>query len=126
MESKVVVILENDREVLDVLYLILSKQHEVHLFTEPPVNFLSLIETKKPDLIIIDWLIPNIRTEDLIAPIRIACDDNIKIIVTSAHASVEVAFSNLPVDAILKKPFGAYELKQVICNLFSEGEIKSI
>lgn len=124
MEKKIVFIVENDNEILDVLYLILSEHYEVHLFTAPPENFLAIINKKKPHLLILDWLIPNVHTEDLIYPIRTALEDNIKILIISAHNSVQQAFYDKPVDAILAKPFGSHQLKEIIQKLLSQGEIK--
>lgn len=118
-EKKIIFIIDNNKEILEMFQLVLSTTYEVYIFTEPPENFLSIISTKKPDLLIMNWLIPNINTEDLIHPIKTSSDDKIKIIIMSAHQSVHKAFRDKPVDAILQKPFGAIELKRLISNLSS-------
>jgi DNA-binding NtrC family response regulator len=126
-KKKIIFIIESNKEILEMFQLILRTTYEVHAFIEPPENFLSMLNNKKPDLLIMDWLIPNINTEDLIHPVKTSCDDNIKIVIMSAHQSVHKAFRDKPVDAILQKPFGAIELKKLISNLFSsETQVKNI
>lgn len=126
MEKKKIIIIENNKDILETFQLILRTTYEVHSFTEPPENFLSMLNVMKPDLLIMDWLIPNINTEDLIHPVKTSYD-SIKIIIMSAHQSVHKAFRDKPVDAILQKPFGAIELKKLINSTFSsQGQIKNL
>lgn len=126
-KKKIIFIIENNKDILEMLQLILHPVYEVHAWTEPPEDLLSILNKKKPDLLILDWLIPNLNTEDLIHPVKTSCDDNIKIIVISAHQSVHKAFSEKPIDAILLKPFGANELKRTINDLFySEDQVQNL
>lgn len=119
MADKKIIVVEDDKDILEIMHLILDKDYDLHLFAIPPENFIDIIENLKPDLIILDWLIPNVITEDFIDPIKLKSPGT-KIIITSAHSELENNFKDKNIDGLLPKPFGVSSLKGQIKNLLSE------
>ncbi|MGK7388898.1 MAG: response regulator [Candidatus Cyclobacteriaceae bacterium M2_1C_046] len=111
-----IVVVEDDKDILEIIQLILNNDYDLHLFTSPPDNFIDIITTQRPELIIFDWLIPNVVIEDFLEPIRKASPAT-KILIISAHNNMPQAFTNKKVDALLPKPFGVKRLKAEIEKL---------
>lgn len=113
MSKKIIIVIEDDKDILEIIHLILHKEYDLHLFTAPPEDFVDIVASKNPALIIFDWLIPNVVVEDFIEPIR-KNSPSTKILITSAHNNLEKVFTDKDVDGLLPKPFGVKVLKATI------------
>ncbi|SER49473.1 response regulator [Pedobacter rhizosphaerae] len=120
MEKKKIFIVEDDLMLLEAIQDILLEHGYNCQGCSYPENAIQMIEEYRPDLVILDYMLPDWNGGELCSAIR-AIDDfeYMPIIITSAYAKILLSLSEYGCDAILEKPFAISELIQLIQVLLS-------
>lgn len=113
MNNYLIYSVEDDVEISHVINLTLTKQgYNVRSFFDGE-SFLDAFSQKKPDMVLLDMMLPGIQGKDILKFIRKDNDnDNIQIIIISANRLVvdKVDGLDLGADDYIEKPFDLLEL----------------
>lgn len=111
--SKLIYSVEDNKNIAKIIRLTLSKQgYEVETF-EDGTSFLDAINKRKPDLILLDLMLPDIDGNELIKKIRDNkfYDDVLIMIISARNNTLDKVDSlDLGADDFLEKPFDLLEL----------------
>lgn len=126
---------EDDDNIANIIKLTLQKQgYDVFVFSNGK-SFFEAFENKKPDLVLLDMMLPDISGSEIIKNVRNnMANDDVRIIVISAKSMIvdKVEGLDLGADDYISKPFDLLELisrvnvqkrRQEKNNVFSLGEI---
>lgn len=105
--------LEDDENISKIIKLALNKSDYAVFTFSNGRDFLKAFQEKKPDLILLDLMLPDISGEELIKKIRQdKANDDVEIMVLSAKSQVLDKVNNLDLgaDDYLEKPFDILEL----------------
>lgn len=104
---------EDDKNIAHLLKVALSKQgYEVESFYDGE-SFIKRFKEQKPNLILLDMMLPNIQGDEILKMIREDDEnDDIQIIIVSANRMVmdKVDGLDLGADDYIEKPFDILEL----------------
>lgn len=104
---------EDDENIANIIKLTLQKQgYEVCIFSNGK-SFFEAFQDKKPDLILLDRMLPDMSGTDIIKNIRQnSANDQVRIIVVSAKSMIvdKVEGLDLGADDYISKPFDLLEL----------------
>lgn len=113
MEKYLIYSLEDDVNISHIIQLALSSQgYDVKCFLKPS-DFLKEFQIKKPNMILLDLMLPEISGEEILKEIRAnSTNDDIQVIVISAKTLLvdKVDNLNLGADDYITKPFDVLEL----------------
>ena len=105
--------IEDDHEISDLIRLALKKSdYDVRCFDDGE-SFLKMFEIKKPNLILLDLMLPGIQGDEVLKEIRKDTNnDKIPIIILSAKSLLEDRIKGLNngADDYVVKPFNIKEL----------------
>ena len=109
MKRKILVV-DDDKKTVDLIRLSLEKEQFEALVAYEGIEALALTRCKSPDLIILDWMLPNVGGLDLCRIVR--SESNVPVIMLTARATEDdkLLGLNLGVDDYLTKPFSLREL----------------
>jgi len=122
-DTKKILIVEDDRHIAEGLELnITLKGHRVVIATDGPSGLRSW-KAERPDLIILDIMLPGIDGLSVLRNIRLE-DERIPILILSAKADIEDKIEGLAygVDDYLAKPFNLDEFLLRIDRLLLRGD----
>lgn len=120
-EAKKIFIVEDDLVLLETLQEIFGLHGYQYQGCHEPENAIKLIENYRPDLILLDYLLPEGNGGELCAAIRTIDDfQNIPIIITSAYAKILYSLSEYGCDAVLEKPFSIHQMINLVSKLLSK------
>lgn len=104
---------EDDDNIANIIKLTLQKQgYDVFVFSNGK-SFFEAFENKKPDLVLLDMMLPDISGSEIIKKIRNnTINDDVRIIVISAKSMIvdKVEGLDLGADDYISKPFDLLEL----------------
>lgn len=104
---------EDDHEISNLIRIALEKSDfEVHCFVDGE-SFLKTFEIKKPNLILLDLMLPGVQGDEILKIIRKDIDnDKIPIVILSAKSLLEDRITGLNngADDYIVKPFNIKEL----------------
>lgn len=104
---------EDDDNIANIIKLTLQKQgYDVLVFSNGK-SFFEAFENKKPDLVLLDMMLPDISGSEIIKKIRNnTINDDVRIIVISAKSMIvdKVEGLDLGADDYISKPFDLLEL----------------
>lgn len=105
-----ILIVDDDPKTVDLIRLALEKEHFEALGASEGVEALNLARYASPDLIILDWMLPQVSGLDLCRIVR--AESTIPVIMLTAKATEEdkLLGLRLGVDDYLTKPFSLREL----------------
>nr|HID58926.1 response regulator [Desulfobacterales bacterium] len=125
-ERKLVVAVDDEEMVLETLERFFSTQdmlypYRLRTFINP-LDAALFIGDQKPDLVLLDLLMPEVDGFDLAQKIK-QVSPNTQIIVMTGYATKEntVCLNNYGIDGILTKPFDFKTLKKIIENVLMIG-----
>jgi two-component system phosphate regulon response regulator PhoB len=120
MKKKKIFIVEDDLMLLETIQDILREHGYDCQGCYHPGDAVRMIEEYRPDLVLLDYMLPEWNGGELCSAIR-AMDDfeYIPIIITSAYTKILLSLSEYGCDAVLEKPFGISELIGLIKSLLS-------
>lgn len=109
MKYKILVV-DDDKKTVDLIRLSLEKDQFEALGAYEGIEALNLARYASPDLIILDWMLPNVSGLDLCRIVR--SESNIPVIMLTAKSTEDdkLLGLNLGVDDYLTKPFSLREL----------------
>lgn len=113
-----VVCIEDERDMIDLVELILNKQGIKVYGAEGGVSGLELVRELKPDLVLLDLMMPDMDGWEVYQQIKTDPDiaDTPVIIVTAKAQSIDkvLGLHIAKVDDYITKPFGPYELSNSV------------
>ncbi|WP_257668222.1 response regulator [Parapedobacter tibetensis] len=121
--KKKILLVEDEPTIQKLLHFVLSKEFDLEIASNGYEAFLWLENRQIPDLIIMDWIMPQMDGKSFLKCIKVSgLYSEIPIIVLSASDDVADELSNLPysVNQCLSKPFDPTVLKQTIANIFKD------
>ena len=122
MERKKILIVEDDLVLLEILTDILSSKGYDCMGCPEVGMVTSLAESFKPDLFIIDYMLPEWNGGELSGAIRgLEGFAQTPIIITSAYTSILLSVADYGCDAVLEKPFSIDELLKLVSSLLKAG-----
>jgi len=124
--KKRIFIVEDDLMLLETMQDILRDHGYDCRGCYHPTDAIRIIEEYRPDLILLDYMLPEWNGGELCSAIRAI--DNFEytpIIITSAYAKILLSLSEYGCDAVLEKPFGISELIGLIKSLLSSRRSES-
>ena len=105
--------IEDDKDIAKIINLSLSKQgYEVKTFYDG-TSFFNAFNLQKPDLILLDMMLPDISGQEILTKIRSdKINDDIPIIIISANSLVteKVIGLDMGADDYISKPFDLLEM----------------
>ncbi len=111
--KRVIYSVEDDKDIASIIKLALeSAGYEVHSFLDGE-TFLDAFKNKKPDLVLLDMMLPKLSGEEILKYIRNnKLNNDIDIIIISANKLLndKVNGLNLGADDYIEKPFEILEL----------------
>lgn len=122
MPSGRILVVEDDEILRDILAEALREDgYSVELAEDGQVA-LQLARSWRPDLLILDLMMPNMDGEALAASIRAAPGAGwVPIIVVSASRRAEEIGARIGARAALRKPFDLYELSTCVDQALQDG-----
>ncbi len=125
MDSKKILIVDDELSILVPLKFLLEKNHFSVELAQSGKDALDHISNSKPDLILLDIMLPDLDGYEIFQLIRQNPEwDDIKVIYLSAkNRDVDIAKGlNLGVDAYVTKPFSNMELMDKVRKLVGLSE----
>ena len=109
MKPKILIV-DDDNKTVDLIRLALEKEQFEVLVAYEGIEALALIRSAAPDLVILDWMLPNVGGLDLCRIVR--SESTIPVIMLTARATEDdrLLGLNLGIDDYLCKPFSLREL----------------
>jgi CheY-like chemotaxis protein len=115
--NKKILLVDDDTPTLQVLQMALKKNgYHTNIESDPFVAF-QMIEKSKPDLIILDLMMPQMTGFEFLQQIRSNPDyDNIKVVIGSSRSNKEdlAQIFKAGADEYLPKPFDLGKMNQII------------
>lgn len=120
--KKKILLVEDEPTIQRLLLFILSRDYDVQAMPNGYEAFLYLEKNNIPDLIIMDWVMPQMDGNAFLKCLKVSglyCE--IPVIVLSASKSIVEELDNLPysISYYLRKPFDPLKLKDTIENIFN-------
>ncbi len=120
--KKKILLVEDEPTIQRLLHFILSKEFDVQATANGYEAFLWLESQEIPDLIIMDWLMPQMDGKSFLKCLKVSgLYSEIPVIVLSASENIIDELSGLPysVNKCLRKPFDPLVLKETIGHIFN-------
>lgn len=117
--NKTIFIVEKDKELLSMLGRVLQKEYVIYSFSKADDSFYSLLETVKPDLLILEWLSYFANSDEIIDKVKSRYKDSCKILIITTMQEIKSLISEKTIDGFLMKPFRVDEFKNSINKVLS-------
>jgi len=120
--KKKILLVEDEPTIQRLLHFILAKEFHVQAAGNGYEAFLWLESQEIPDLIIMDWMMPQMDGKSFLKYLKISgLYSDIPVIVLSASESIAEEMDGLSyaVDTCLQKPFDPIVLKETIENILN-------
>ncbi|MCL4415134.1 MAG: response regulator [Actinobacteria bacterium] len=115
MTNKKILIIDDDKAILDALKIYLEEIDYVIKTSCNPNNILLKIEDFKPDLILLDFLLANKNGIEIARTIRSKkIFKQVPIILMTAYPTISIKEQNRDIDGHIKKPFDMTKLVEII------------
>jgi len=129
MKNYLICSIEDDKDIAHIINLSLLKQgYEVKTFYDGE-SFLEFFKTTKPQMILLDMMLPGIQGKDILTEIRSKeSNDDIEIIIISANRLTidKVDGLDLGADDYIEKPFDVMELLSRVNSKYRRYQRKRI
>lgn len=129
--SRVVLLVDDDPDMLEIGRKIITGAGYKYLEARNGKEALHTLEQKKPNLVLLDWMMPEMNGYEVLQQIsrnrryRAVSDTPIIMLTArSAHQVTREELFELGLSAFLIKPFGSRELINIIDNVFILDELK--
>jgi two-component system phosphate regulon response regulator PhoB len=114
INKKRIFIIDDDVAIRDVLACILEgEQYEAESFASGKTA-LQQIEEKKPDLVLLDYYLPDESAEEIIEALRGRVDTDLPILLMSAHLKASEVAQRFELKDFLAKPFQLEAVLQAV------------
>jgi CheY-like chemotaxis protein len=120
MKNKKILICDDDEGILDVLELILEDTGHTIIHELNSLNVRSLLDSQKPDLVILDLWMPVLSGDQLLHMIRTTPEySHLPVIIISASTDGERIALNQSASAFIAKPFDYDNLIATVAKLLN-------
>ena len=113
-----ILVVEDDRHLMMVLGMLLEFERFRFVQVADGQEALDWLAVHRPALIILDWRLPRIGGDQVLASVRARYGAQVRVLVLSAVADAEEARA-AGADAYLRKPYAVEELVEVIRQLLA-------
>ncbi|MBN9391872.1 MAG: response regulator [Chloroflexi bacterium] len=115
MNNKSVLICEDDEGIIDIAQIVLSDKGYSVICLVNSYNIYSVIEAKKPDLLILDLWISGTSGEEITRTLKAdSTKKHIPVIIMSAHKNGPAIAREAGAEGFLRKPFDINELEEIV------------
>jgi DNA-binding response OmpR family regulator len=118
MMKKNILVVEDDKDIREIICFILEdEEYEVNSCPDA-TSFRSQIFNQKPDLVIMDVMLPDGNGIDLCCEVKSDYHTNqVPVLMMSAHSSLREIRERCKADDFIKKPFDIYNLIDKVAHL---------
>jgi len=119
-----IVIVDNDQSILRSLGLLLeSKGHYTTVFADPRGAVLHLSQGNPVDVLLLDYSMPEMNGDELLAMLKSVLPQGCRIIMMSAHSDLthQLDLKHLCIGTLLNKPIAYRELEAALTAASKEG-----
>lgn len=114
ISKKRIFVIDDDVAIRDILTSILEgEQYDAQAFPSGKIALLQ-VEEKKPDLVLLDYYLPDENAEDIVDEFRERRGGGLPILLMSAHMNVSEVAKRLGLKYFLAKPFQLETVLQAI------------
>jgi len=122
MSKQLIMIVEDDTSLRELFAIVVEQSGYAVITAENGFEALYLLETEKPDLIVLDMNLPVFNGMQVIRHVRSTADlEHIKIIAASASTKANASEEAQMADAIFPKPFRNNDLLNLIADLLDNA-----
>ncbi len=119
--AKTILICDDDKFITEVTRKVLERQGYVVFALEDCNDLLENVKRIKPDLIMMDLMIPEIGGDHAIRLLKHTDEtEHIPVLVFSGDSAIKKIASQTEADGFIKKPFGLLELENKLRSLLAE------
>jgi CheY-like chemotaxis protein len=116
--SKRILILDDNRDILDIVHETLAYENFEVESTTNGVDVIPMVETFNPNLVILDYRVAGINGGEICRQIKAHPQfGNIPVIIFSAYVNKDSTLFDYGCDAIISKPFDLTELVEKVNRL---------
>ncbi len=115
---KLILVVEDNPRLLEVLGILLDYEHYRAALTSDGQEALDWLERRRPAMVILDWRLPTVGGDRVLAGTRERYGERVPILVLSAVADSEEAL-RAGADAYIRKPYSIPELVGTIRELLA-------
>jgi len=117
-----VLIIDDEQSICELLTRILKAEHEVKA-SQDPEEALKLVESYKPDCILLDIKMPKIDGVEVLSRIK-ALDPKIGAIMITGYGNLQTAMESMKLGAFdyITKPFGLDFVKGLVNRCLEAGK----
>jgi CheY-like chemotaxis protein len=118
---KRILLIEDEEAIRSIIKEALSDY--ILVATEDTDNIFALIDEHKPDLVMLDYLLPKINGGELCHQIKVnPITSHIPVVIISGYPRVLYSLGSYGSDAILEKPFDLDKLLETVAQFFEGHE----
>ena len=111
MEDKRILMIEDDTSFLEVMQYFLQMEHYRFTGLTEADDIVALVKSTKPDLILLDYILPRKNGGDLCCKLRECHDfEFLPIVLISAFPQKQLSLDNVPFSLFIAKPFDLWYL----------------
>ena len=123
-KTNCILLIEDDEAVRNIIQDALTDYRIIA--TEETKNIFDLIEVHKPNLVLMDYILPHINGGELCHQIKVnPATAHLPVVIISGYPRVLYSLGSYGCDAILEKPFNLSELLEVV-EKFSSPAAKNL
>jgi CheY-like chemotaxis protein len=120
---RVVLAVDDDEAILDLMQMILEDEGYRVLLARDGAEALEMLESTRPDLILLDMRMPNVNGPQFADAYRQTPGPHAPIVLVTAARDAPDAASEVGARAHLLKPFDVADLIQVVSAFVPEGAL---
>jgi len=122
MEKKMIYLVEDDRDISEMIIILLTEFNLDVKSSSTLSEFRRLIAKGTPDLILMDIMLPDGNGIDECKELKEGDDfKNIPLLLMSAHAQSKLVVQECPADGFIPKPFDIYDFMAQVNNQLSKA-----
>jgi len=116
----IVLVVDNQKEAIELFRRILKKENCTILTTNSGEEALSLVDRKRPTLVILDLRMPDMSGIEVLQRIK-RIDEDIEVIVTTAYGTMKTARIVMKLGAFdyVTKPFDTNYIRDIVADALS-------
>jgi CheY-like chemotaxis protein len=108
-----ILVAEDDEDCARAVSVILADQYEVEVLSSGR-EVVSTFAVERPDLLILDYQLPDMNGVRLIETLRRRCAEDVAAVMMSAYSNRRDASRRAGFELFLQKPFDRSELLQIV------------